>query len=280
MHSKASVLVTGATGNVGRHVVAQLRAQGTPVTAFARTIEDDGVRAVRGDLTRPETIPPAETVFLLWRNLPSAAAPAVIDRLAVHAKRIVLLSSAVVGERNPVGEPNPIGELHKDLEDLVERAGVEWTFLRPGQFAANTLEWVPQIRGGDVVRGSHGDAALTLLHERDLAAVAVAALTGDGHAGQRYVLTGPEVHIRAGLVPIIARVLGRDLRWEEGSEAEERARMRAWMPAAFVDVVLASRYHRPHHTTTVEAILGAPARGYREWVEDHIADFRNAPPKQ
>ncbi|WP_433060097.1 SDR family oxidoreductase [Dactylosporangium sp. CS-033363] len=265
-------LVIGATGNVGRHVVAGLRSAGADVRAFSRTIAA-GIDSVPGDLTEPDTLATAldgvETVFLLWRALPLDAAPPVVAAIAEakHARRVVFLSSAA--------EDGPVAALHHGIEELIRATGLEWTFLRPAQFAANTMEWVPQIRAGDVVRGAHGDVPTTLIHERDIAAVAVRAMTGNEHLGRSYVLTGPEIRTPAELVPVIGEVIGRDLRWEEGTVEEDRARMLAWMPAAFVDAVLADRARRtpPLFTSTVEEVTGAPARTYREWVIEHTELF-------
>src|SRR3954447_24576547 len=139
-------LVIGATGNVGRQVVAQLPATGAQIRALARHPEAAGlppeVEVAGGDLTAPETLDAClkgiDTVFLVWTAPPSAVAPA-LERIAKHARRIVFLSSPY----NPAPplfqgpQPNPLATLHAQIERLIENSGLQWTFLRPGMFAAN-----------------------------------------------------------------------------------------------------------------------------------------------
>src|SRR5690349_4987625 len=96
------------------------------------------------------------------------------------------------------------------------------------------------------------------------------------HHGARYVLTGPEINTPAALVTLIGEALGRDLRWVESSIEDERERLLRWMPPAFVDTALRARTAPPIRTTTVETVLGRPARTYRDWLTDHAADFRRA----
>ncbi|WP_426511779.1 NAD(P)H-binding protein [Dactylosporangium sp. McL0621] len=275
-------LVIGATGNVGRHVVSQLHHQGVPVRALSRGVRaadvPPGVEPFAADVTDAAALAAAldgvDRVFLVWRGRPVPVAEPVVAAIAGAATHLTLLSSAVVRDDGP--QPDAIAELHAGLEGLVTATDLEWTFLRPAQFATNTLEWAAQLRLGDEVHGAYGDAPTTVVHERDIAAVAVQAMTGHHH-GRRYVLTGPEIHTPAGLVAVIGEVLGRDLRWVEDSVEDERRRMLGWMPAAFVDVVLAgrarARQEGPFHTTTVQDVLGVPARTYHEWVKDHAADL-------
>nr|WP_197289828.1 NAD(P)H-binding protein [Saccharothrix sp. NRRL B-16348] len=276
------VLVTGATGNVGAQVVRQLVAAGVAPRALSRRADaglPDGVEVVRGHHFDPATLAAAlvgvDRVFLVWPAFTADAADAVAE--VIGARRVVLLSSGAVVD-GVEEQPHPIGRYHAEVERAVARAGAEWTFLRPHGFAANTRAWAPEIRAGDVVRGAYGQAASTLIHEADIAAVAVRALTTTGHAGAAYELTGPEVLTRVEQVGVIGEALGRPLRWEELSREEERERSLSWLPASVVDSVLdgqAELVHRPlPPTTTVEEVTGTPARPFREWVADHVDDFR------
>src|SRR5262245_24042740 len=147
------ILVTGATGHVGRHVVSQLLHTGAAVRALARNPAaaglPSGVDVVRGDLATPDTLNTGlhgvEAVFLVWPGLRADLAPAVLDVIGKHARRIVFLSS--LGIRDDLSQqPDSVNALHADIERLIEQSGLEWTFLRPGGFATNTLWWVPQIR--------------------------------------------------------------------------------------------------------------------------------------
>ncbi|MFE9583242.1 NAD(P)H-binding protein [Nocardia sp. NPDC006044] len=283
MAQTTKVLVIGATGHVGGQVVSQLADTGVEIRALARTPAaaalPAGVEVVPGDLTAPETLAPAldgvDAVYLTWPNLPGEAAKSVIEVIAERARRIVLLSSAAV--RDDVAEQdNPIGRVHALIEQPILDSGLEWTFLRPYGFATNTLEWAPQIRAGNVVRGAYGAAASTLLHEADIAAVAVLALTTDEHIGARYILSGPTSLSRAEQVATIGAALGRPLTWEEISPARARAQM-DWLPAEFVDFVLdglAELVESPGlPTSTIQDVTGAPARSFAQWAADHAADF-------
>jgi len=279
----SKVLVIGATGHVGGQVAAQLVTGGTPVRALARdpraaSLSPD-IEVVQGDLTAPDTLDGAldgiDAVYLTWPMLSAEIAEQVVARIAAHARRIVLLSSGAV--RDNLEQDHPIGRAHAIVEQPITESTLEWTFLRPGGFATNTLEWAPQIRAGNVVRGAYGSASVALVHEADIAAVAVRALTTDGHAGAKYVLTGPAPLSRIDQVEAIGAALGRTLVWEEISPEAAVAHM-GWLPPDIARVVLngfAGYVDTPGTaTTTVHDVTGSQARDYRRWAADHVADFR------
>ena len=166
MTEQGRILVIGATGNVGGQVVSQLAGEGAAVRAFVRdpaAALPDGAEAVRGNLSEPETLGAAlegvDSVFLVWPFFSAEGAPAIVDAIAGHTRRVVYLSSE--GVRDGVEEQaDPINEFHAEIERLIERSGLEWTFLRPTGLALNALGWAEEIRsGGDVVREPHGAAA-------------------------------------------------------------------------------------------------------------------------
>ncbi|NNH74151.1 NAD(P)H-binding protein [Nocardia uniformis] len=277
------VLVIGATGHVGGQVVSQLASNGVAVRALARkpdtAVMPAGVEVVSGDLTVPDTLTGAldgvDAVFLTWPMLAPDIAQSVVDLIAEQANRMVLLSSAAV--RDDLDEQdNPIGRAHAVIERPIMESGLEWTFLRPHGFATNTLEWAPQVRAGNVVRGAYGAASMTLLHEADIAAVAVRALLTAGHVGARYELTGSEPLSRVEQVAALGQALGRPLRWEEISPQQAEQQM-DWLPAEYADFVLgglAMMVEAPGQpTSTIHEITGSPARTYAEWAVDHTADF-------
>jgi len=288
--SQGPVLVTGATGNVGRQVVSQLLAMGARVRALTRKPASaelpQAVEIMHGDFSDPQSLPESlagvGSVFLVWRGLPVAAAGGVVDWIAKHARRVVFLSSSAVRD-DLERQTNPIGQIHADVESLIHKSGLEWTFLRPGGFATNSLMWWgAQIRAGDVVRWPYGAAAMAPIHESDIAAVAVRALTGTGHSGSRLVLTGPELLTQADQVRLIGEVIGRRLRFEELPLESARQQMMAFMPAPIVDMLLASLSSLvtdpPPITNTVRELTGVEARTFLEWVKDHAKDFRlNSP---
>jgi uncharacterized protein YbjT (DUF2867 family) len=278
------ILVTGATGNVGRHVVTQLLHTGARVRALARDPASaglpGGVDVVRGDLSAPGTLDAClngvDAVFLLWPGLTADLAPAVLDAIRKHARRLVFLSS--LGIRDDLErQPDPINAFHADIEHVIEQSGLEWTFLRPGGFATNTLWWAPQIRADGVVRWAYGACARASIHERDIAAVAVRVLTGHGHGATKYLLTGPRTLTQVEQVQIIGEVIGRSLRFEEISPEAMRSQLLTRLPPAVVDGALtywARLVTEPEVVSpTVEEITGAPARPFRAWVSDHASDF-------
>ena len=276
------VLVTGATGRVGRAVVDELLRAGVPVRALTRRPEAAGlpeaVEVVAGDLTVPGSLDAAlqgiGAAFLVWTAAPDTA-PAVVERLAAHAPRVVLLSSPHRTPHPFFQQPNPMAAFHAHLERLVADSGVPATLIRPGMFASNArFWWAPQIRGGDGVRWPCGAAETAPVDERDVAAVAARALRDEGHAGGDYVLTGPESLSQAEQVAAIGDAIGRPLRFEEMPPDE----FRRAMPAAVADMLLAAWHAalgRPAYvTSTVADVTGSPARAFRRWAADHADAFR------
>ena len=277
------ILVTGATGRVGGSVLSQLLNKGVAVRALVRDPEravlPDGVEAVRGDLADPTSLGAAlagvDSVFLVWPTVAADhAAPATIAEIAHHVRRVVYLSANGVSAESPEG----ILGSHAVLERLIENSDLEWTFLRPTGFAANTLGWAPQIRAEGVVRWVHGAARRALIHERDIAAVGVLALTEDGHAGARHVLSGPAAISQVEQAHEIGRAIGRPVRFEEVAPEHARHGILAGLPSEVVDGILASHaamVANPERvTTTVERLTGSPARPFAEWAADHAAEFK------
>ena len=218
------IVVLGATGRVGRQVVSQLSEQNLPVRAVSRSARaaawPAGVAPAQADLADPASLEPAlrgaDALFLVWpftsAERTQGLAPKVAEVAARQVGRIVYLSAQPAADRP--------GSFWALTERAIEGSGAGWTFLRPTGFAANTLMWAGQIRSGDTVRWPFGAAARSLIDERDIAAVAVRALTEDGHHGARYLLSGPGVLTQEAQLAAIGRALGRDLRWAELSRAE------------------------------------------------------------
>ena len=282
------VLVTGASGRVGRAVIDSLLAAGVPVRALTRRPEaaalPANVEVVTGDLTVPESLDAAlrdvGAVFLVWTVSP-ASAPAVVERLAARARRVVFLSSPHQTPHPFFQQPNPMAVLHADIEGLIAATGLESTIIRPGIFASNTLFWwAPAIRADGVVRWPYGAAETAPVDERDVAAVAARTLYQDGHAGGDYVLTGPESLSQAGQVSIIGDVIGRRITFEELSPDEFRRETEGSWPRPVVDMLLdawGATMGRPAFiTSAVIDILGS-ARSFRQWVADHAGAFLEGP---
>ena len=283
------VLVTGATGRVGRVVVDELLDEGVPVRALTRRPEaarlPAAVEVVSGDLTVPESLDAAlqgvGAVFLVW-TVPPATAPAVVERLATHARRVVFLSSPHRTPHPFFQQPNPAAALHADIERLIAASGLASTVIRPGMFASNALYWwAASIRDAGVVRWPYGAAETAPIDERDVASVAARALYEDGHAGGDYVLTGPDSLSQAEQVGIIGDVIGRRIQFEELSPEEFRRETAGSWPPLVVDMLLAAwaaTIGRPAFVTSaVSDVVGSPPRTFRQWVADHAAAFLEGP---
>nr|CTQ91377.1 Oxidoreductase [Kibdelosporangium sp. MJ126-NF4] len=235
------------------------------------------VQLVRGDLTQPETLVAAlkgvDRVFLV----PIASAMGDFVDLAQKAgvRRVVVLSTEVAARPKDFAAGGV--EHHRAIEQAVERGNFEWTILRPTGFAANTLEWASSIAEEGVVRTTYPNAAQALIHEADIAAVAVKALTEDGHEGQRYVLTGPEAITKIKQVTAIGKAIGRDIRFEEVSPVHWRASMAQHVSELVIDMMMGHSWDASAEPGTVDPtvarILGRPARTFDQWAADHQDDF-------
>lgn len=277
-------LVTGATGKVGGSAVRQLLDAGhTNVRALVRDPDrarlPAGVEVVRGDLSDAASLDAAldgvTRVLLVWPTLQADdAAPEVIARITRDARRVVYLSSMGATE---AAANDPVNASHARIERLIRESGVEWTFVRGGGFAGNDLGWTEAVRSTGVVREPFAGWRRSPVHEADLAAVALRALTCDGHGGAAYEVTGPEALDQAERVRIIGEVTGLPLRFEEMPVEEAREGFLSWLPPEAVDDTIAelarlTRVPEPV-TTAVEEVTGRPALSYRRWVADHLADF-------
>jgi uncharacterized protein YbjT (DUF2867 family) len=277
------ILVTGATGHVGREVVRQLASESVAVRAVSRSPSTanlpDGVEVVGADLAEPQSLRPyldgVNAVFLVWPFVTTGSAAALLDQLP---GRIVYLSSEGVPD-DPAEAADGITSMHATIERLIAGRDMAWTFLRPTGFATNTLDWAAQIRAGDTVRAPFATLARPLIHERDIAAVAVRALVDAGHVGQIHYLSGPALVTQAEQARAIGEALGRPIRFEDQPIAEARAAMvTAWGDANIVDHILAAWSDMNDHpepvTDTVEKLTGVPAHTFRRWAFDHAPDFR------
>ncbi|MFF3291989.1 NAD(P)H-binding protein [Streptomyces sp. NPDC003023] len=279
-----SVLVTGATGSVGRHVVDQLVAAGQQVRALTRTPATAGLpeeaEVFEGDLEQPQTLRAAltgvERLYLF--PVPETAREVVALAKEAGVRRIVVLSSSSVLDTS--GD-NHSAEHHRTVERAVEESGIAWTFVRPDEFATNLLwKWGHSIRTESLVRAPYGGAPRVLIHEADVAAVACAALLQDGHEGRAYVLTGPQAITQADQVKAIAAATGVPVAFEEITPDQAREQMGHFMPPPVVEMILGyladAMDHPPVPNTTVEQVTGRPARTFARWAADHAGDFTPA----
>jgi uncharacterized protein YbjT (DUF2867 family) len=274
------ILVTGATGNVGSELVAALLETGERVRALVRTPERPlpaGAEAVLGDLNEPAGLDGAlrgcRGLFLLsgYRDMPGLVARA----RGVGVERVVLLSggAAVASDVD-----NAISRYMLASERAVRDSGLAWTILRPYAFMSNTLRWIPQLRGGDVVRVPFTDVPVAVIDPYDIARVAANALVSPGHDGRVYRLSGPEALRPADQLRVLGDVLGRELQIEAQSAAQARAEMEAAMPAeyvrAFLSFYVEGTLDESPVLATVEQVTGVPPRRFAAWARAHQESFR------
>jgi uncharacterized protein YbjT (DUF2867 family) len=279
------IVVTGATGNVGRPLVRALVEAGEEVTAVSRRDGDvpAGVRHVRADLADPPSLAPAlegaDRLFLLTSGdfhaggdldkvLALAGDVMARDVTAGDVRRVVLLSSVGVGT----------GRHRPDLEEAVMRSDLDWTVLRPGGFASNAMQWAEQVRTTRTVAAPFADVAIPVIDPDDIAAVAAVVLREGGHSGRTYELSGPAPISPREQAAAIGEALGEPVRFVELSRAQAGAHLLRFMPEPVVTATLdALESPLPAElliSTDLRRLLGRPARPFAGWARRNIAAFR------
>jgi uncharacterized protein YbjT (DUF2867 family) len=278
-----ATVVFGARGNVGRHVAAGLLAAGEQVRVTSRNPSTarfpPQLQVAAADLEEPGTLPAAlagaGSVFLYAK--PAGIQGFVEAARAAGVRHVVLLSSAAVV--NADAEHNPIARLHRAVELAIEQSGIDWTFIRPGMFAANTRWWWAEpIRRASAVRLPWPDAQTAPVHEKDIAALAVAALAGHAHSGQAYTVYGPQSLTLRQQVSHIGDAIGREISLSVIAAGQARQELAASTSPAAADAVMgawrAGNGGPAPTSVIVEEITGRPARTFAEWAADHADDFR------
>lgn len=279
------IVVTGATGNVGRLLVEELAGAGHEVTAVSRGVsgpapERAGVTPMVADLADTGSLVPAlkgaDALFLLVSGAGAHVDGQAVLRTAAEAgvSRVVLLSSQAAGTRPEAVSHAPLAA----LEEAVRNSGLEWTVLRAGGFATNAFAWIPSIREQGKVFAPYGEVALPAVDPLDLAAVAAVALTGTGHTGRTYVLTGPEATSPRQRTGILAEALGTELEFRELSHDQAREQLLRLMPEPVADGTL-EILGRPKPeevlvSPDVAAVLGREATSFADWAARNVAAFR------
>ncbi|MEZ0113523.1 uncharacterized protein YbjT (DUF2867 family) [Catenulispora sp. EB89] len=272
------IVVTGATGNVGRTLVRQLSATGHAVTAVARRVQDSdvpaGVRAAAADLAEPAGLEPAlqgaKALFLLVAGDDPAG---VLARAkAAGVTRVVLVSSQGVGTRPGGAYAHAAG-----FEQAVAASGLEYTILRSGGLDSNAFAWVEPIRAQRVAPAPFAEVGLPFVDPDDVAAVAAAALTEDGHDGATYVLTGPAPTSPRERAAAIAEAIKAPVRFVEMTREEAQAQMAQFMPPEVVEGTLAILGEPTEEeravSPDVERVLGRPAAPFSAWAVRNAAAF-------
>src|SRR5271155_1739348 len=280
------LLVTGATGHVGRELARELDAKG----ARFRVLVRDPARAaglperaerVIGNLGQPATLAPAfggvDGLFLLVPGIGTDhTANALAAAQAAGLRRIVHLSSYAV-----IGDPMAaMGRWHHEREQMVRASGIPATILRPSGFMPTALDWLPPIREGDFVVDPLGPGRAAPIDPADIAAVAALVLTENGHQGAEYALTGDEVLTVTQQVRILAAEIGRSLEVREVAAPAEAVRFRYpnGAPQALADALiegltLMRADTAGFRTDTVKQLLGRSPRTFADWCARNTSAF-------
>jgi uncharacterized protein YbjT (DUF2867 family) len=270
------ILITGATGTIGNHLVEQLHRSGHQVRALTRNAAKakfpEGVEVVVGDLANPSTFASAlegvEGLHLI--NFDGGS----YGLLETGAEIIALAEKAGVKRVTVL-----LGGQKGTVEEAVEASSLAWTFLQPVEFMSNMLEWAPSIRADGIVKQPFGSRKTAIVHEADIASVAATALTEDGHGGKTYTITGPEVLTPPAMVHIIGAAVGRELQFIELTEAEARERWQSeGYPQEVIEFFVWAHGNTPPLgytvVSTVEQVTGRPARTFAQWAAEHVEQFR------
>lgn len=270
------MLVTGATGRVGRYLVEQLNQTGHHVRALTRNAAranfPDGVEVVEGDLTKPATLASALegiTGLHLINFGGDDYAP------LQTGQEIVAMAEKAKVKRVTVLRGGEKGT----LEQAVESSSLAWTMLEPVEFMSGALDWAESIRSEGVARMGFASRKTAIVHDADIASVAASVLTEDGHGGKTYNISGPEVLTPREMVRTIGKAIGRDIQFIELTEAQARE---AWQAEGFPQDVI-EFFVWAHGNTppigytvvpTVEQVTGRPPRTFAQWAGEHVNDFR------
>ncbi|CAI7981211.1 NAD(P)H dehydrogenase (quinone) [Frankia sp. Hr75.2] len=270
------ILVTGGTGKSGSRVVSLLKDKGVRVRVGSRSGEPPFDWTDRN--TWDAALESVEKVYVVPFDGELLTRPFVQRCQELGVKRVVLLSGRGVDVLGYAGENNAAGKTHIDGEDAVRACRLEWTILRPAWFAQNFSEgfFLDAVRSGEL-RLPAGYGAASFIDAEDIAAVAVAALIENGHAGRIYELSGPRAVTIAEAAATISQATGRTVRYVPMSPEDFVAELVAqgWpQPDAedYADAVSPIRRGMDSHISDgVQRALGRPPRDFSDFVRTAAA---------
>jgi uncharacterized protein YbjT (DUF2867 family) len=284
------ILITGASGTVGRTVLDEVLKTKTPVKAMYRNAEDakkapQGVAGVLADFADKASLRKAlagvETVFLVCSPIPQLVQLEgnAIDACKDSGVKHVVLNSAMGAGNYEKSFPS----WHRKVEEKLESSGLKYTILRPNGFMQNILMYnAPSIRAQGAFYAAMGDAKTSLIDVRDIATVAAKALTQPAaHADKAYELNGPEAFSNAEIAAKISRVAGRPVQYVDIPEAAQRkAMLDAGMPEWQVTALLELQEYYvsgkcAEVTDVLQRLLGRAPRTLDQFLAESKDSFRS-----
>ncbi|PSB29120.1 SDR family oxidoreductase [Chlorogloea sp. CCALA 695] len=277
-----TILVTGATGNVGSQVVQQLVASGImPRVAVrsmnkAESLKKAGAEPVEMDLERPETVQSAltgvEKVFLV-----SPFVPNMVELTAILIETAKRANVQQIVKLSALAQPGiALSKWHSEMENAITSSGISFTFLRPNGFMQNFVNAMAEtIKSDKAFYLNAGDGKVSFVDTRDIASVAVAALITSGHEGQSYTITGAEALSHAESASILSQVLGRTINYVDVPEDVVRQGMQgAGMPEPTVNALLElyASYKAGQAATVspvVEQVTGKQPISFEQFAKDY-----------
>jgi uncharacterized protein YbjT (DUF2867 family) len=280
------ILITGASGNVGKEVLKQIVRTPAQVRAAFQSPSKaagapSGVEIVIMDFNRPETLRSAlkgvERVFLVGPPTPDLPAleRKAVDEIKQSGIRHVVKLSAMGGRAATFPRQ------HADSEDYIKSSGVAYTFLRPNGFMQNMVNYnAPTINTQNAFYGCQGEGRVSHIDIRDIAAVAVKTLTEDGHEGKTHTLSGPAALSNAQIAQILSDDLAREINYvdlppEQLKQAMLAAGMPEWGADALCDL---QRLYREGGasamTSDVEQILRRKPTSFEQFSRDYRQAFQ------
>jgi uncharacterized protein YbjT (DUF2867 family) len=283
---QANILITGATGHIGTTLAKQLSARGVPFRALVRSADSHaqviaalpGAEIVTGDFNDSSSLAHAlqgiEKAFLLTNSSEQAEQLQInFVEAAIHSglSHIVKLSQLHAS----AGSPVRFLRYHAAVEAKIRWSGIPWTFLRPNLFMQGLMGFRDTIVHQGKFFATAGDAPISIVDTRDIAAIAAAALTTTGHEGQIYDITGPQSLTHAQLAAILSEALGKPVQYINVTEAQLlpallQAGFPAWQAAGLVeDYAHYARGEAAAVSNAVAAVTGKPARDFASFAREY-----------